>query len=178
MKSLFITLALVLCFQFIVWGSAQAQEFPGIGLGWEDPNDPPCDYYILYRSEHPDTGFLVWDFITPLQGTNIYMTVDTTAVEGVPYFYRIAAVRDLDHSSLSPWSRALWHDKTGGAYTYLAAEYWNGGDLTNMLVVYTPIADCDLVWRFIYPTGDLIAVKCAPFSGVVPPINLTPQERP
>lgn len=148
-----------------------------VAVGWTDENDPHADYYILYRSMDPDTGFMVLDFVTPLEGTNEYMYADTTIAEGVPYYYRIAAVRDLDHSDLSPWGRALWRDKSGGTYAFYAYDYWPESERSNMLIVYTPIENCELIWRFVYPTGDLIAVKCAPFVGIVPTPILEPRGR-
>jgi len=153
--------------------SAQAQ----IAIGWTDANDPHADYYILYRSADPDTGFLVLDFVTPLEGTHEYMYADTTISEGIPFYYRIAAVRDLDHSDLSPWARALWYDKSGGTYAFYACDYWIPTDRSNMLMIYTPIENCELIWRFLYPYNDLIAVRCAPFVGIVPTPELTPRER-
>ena len=168
MKNIFlICMLLVLC----MTGSASAQ----FALGWTDENDPACDYYVLYRSAHPDTGYLVLDFITPLEGTQEYMYYDSTAVnQGTPYYYKVAAVRDLDHSELSAWSRALWYDKSGGALTFYAHEYWPGMDHRNMLVVYTPLDACELLWSFRYTDPDLVAVKCAQFTGTVPTVRLTP----
>lgn len=145
-----------------------------VAVGWTDMNDPVADYCILYRSTNPDTGFLVLDFVTPLEGTAEYMYTDTTIAEGVPYYYRVAIVRDLDHSELSPWARALWRDKSGGVRTYYAHDFWPGMNQRNMLVVYTPIPDCELIWQWNY-LSDLIAVKCAPFVGTVPTPALEPQ---
>jgi len=145
-------------------------------VGWTDENDPPADYFILYRSMHPDTGYLMLDFVTPLEGTNEYMYADTTVVAGTPYYYRVSAVRDLDCSEMGPWSRGLWYDKSNGTYAYYEVEYWPGMEPSqNMLMVYTPLENCELLWRWLY-ADDLVAVKCAPFSGVVPPIRIQPQE--
>jgi hypothetical protein len=165
--------ALILCLLLVLLmtGSASAQ----FALGWTDENDPPADYYILYRSAHPDTGYLMLDFVTPLGETQEYMYYDSTAVEGTPYYYRVAAVRDLDHSDLSSWSRGLWYDKSGGTFAFYTFEHWPGMDQRNMLIVYTPLEECELLWSFRYTDPDLIAVKCAPFTGTVPPISITPR---
>lgn len=162
---------LCLLLVLLMTGSASAQY----ALGWTDENDPPADYYILYRSAHPDTGYLMLDFVTPLGETQEYMYYDSTAVQSVPYYYRSAAVRDLAHSDLSLWSRARWEDMSGGTYTFYEFEHWPGMDQRNMLIVYTPLEECELLWSFRYTDPDLIAVKCAPFAGTVPPISITPR---
>lgn len=166
-------LCLVLVLVLLMTGSASAQ----FALGWTDENDPSADYFILYRSSHPDTGFLMLDFVTPLEGTQEYMYYDSTAVAGEAYYYRVAAVRDLAHSELGPWSRARWEDMSGGTYPFYAFEYWPGTeeDKTNMLIVFTPLENCELLWMFRYLQPDLIAVKCAPFAGTVPPVSITPR---
>ncbi len=161
-----ISLLLILC----MVGSASAQ----VTLGWTDDNDPACDYFILYRSASPDTGYLMLDFVTPLEGTQQYMYYDSTAAQGIPTYYKVAAVRDLDHSDLGPWSRALWYDKSGGARAFYSYEYWPGMELRNMLIVYTPLDECELLWSFRYTDPDLVAVKCAQFTGTVPAVNLIP----
>ena len=166
-----ITTLLCLFLILTLIGSASAQ----VVLGWTDENDPACDYFILYRSTSPDTGYLVLDFVTPLEGTVEYMYYDSTAVQGSPLYYKVAAVRDLDHSELSTWSRALWYDKSGGARAFYAFEYWPGMGQRNMLIVYTPLDECELLWSFRYTDLDLVAVKCALFTGTVPPIRVTPE---
>lgn len=165
--------ALTLCLLLVLvfTGSASAQ----FALGWTDENTPPCDYYILYRSADPDTGFLMLEFVTPLEGTQTYMYYDSTVVQGTPYYYKVAAVRDLDHSDLSTWARGLWYDKSAGTYAFYEFEHWPGMDQRNMLIVYTPLEECELIWQFRYTDPDLVAVKCAPFSGTVPPITVTPR---
>ena len=165
--------ALMLCLLLVltVTGSAAAQ----FALGWTDTNDPPADYFILYRSAHPDTGYLMLDFVTPLEGTVEYMYYDSTTASGTPYYYKIAAVRDLAMSELGSWSRGLWEDMSSGTYPFYEFEYWPGMGERNMLIVYTPLEECELLWQFRYLDPDLIAVKCAPFAGTVPSISLTPR---
>lgn len=165
------TLILCLFLVLILTGSASAQYV----LGWADENNPHCDYYILYRSVAPDTGFLILNFVTPLEGTNQYMYYDSTAAQGIPHYYKVAAVRDLDHSELSPWVRGLWYDKSGGTYAFYAFEYWPGMGLRNLLIVFTPLDECELIWVFRYADFDLIAVKCAPFTGTVPIPTVSPR---
>lgn len=164
-------LTLCLLLVLTLTGSASAQY----ALGWTDENTPPCDYFILYRSIDPDTGFLMLDFVIPLEGTVEYMYYDSTTIEGTPYYYRIAAVRDLDHSDLSTWSRGLWYDKSGGTFAFYAFEHWPGMDQRNMLIVYTPLDECELIWQFRYTDPDLIAVKCALFTGLVPTPAMSPR---
>lgn len=166
MRKIYVILVLLV----LVTSPASAQY----ALGWTDENDPHAEYYILYRSVYPDTGYLMLDFVTPLEGTNEYMYYDSTATQGTPNYYKIAAVRDLDHSDLSAWSRGLWYDKSGGTHAFLSFEYWPGMESRNMLMVYTPLDQCELLWSFRYTQPDLVAVKCAPFTGTVPAPSISP----
>jgi len=150
--------------------SVQAQ----LVIGWTDVNNPPADYYILYRSAHPDTGFIILDFVTPLEGTQEYMYYDSLLAEGIPQYYRVSAVRDLMASEFSPWCRGLYYDRSDGARLYFAYEYWPGMDKQNLLKVFTPVENCELIWQFRF-TDDLVAVKCLPFSGTVAQPEVKPE---
>ena len=136
-----------------------------VQVSWDDAvaaaTDGPADYFVVWRSDHPDTGFVEY------ANTTDTVYVDADIPNDSRIYYRISSVRGYLLSEHSGWVSLRWIDYTSGIFnTPRIHEYYPGDDRV-LLVVWPPNEGCEILsWE--YGLLDLIGIKCDPSPFAAP----------
>jgi hypothetical protein len=139
----------------IAWNDVAASSVAG-----------PADYFVVWRSQSPDTGFVEYATTTDT------VWVDLAVPADVRVYYHVSSVRGYLMSSNSDWVSIRWLDYTGGAFNTTRLHAYYPGDPRVLLVVWPPNDTCDIAaWE--YGIMDKIGIRCeeSPFPAPSMSIN-------
>lgn len=129
-------------------------------LAWNDSvveaTHGPADYFILWRSEQSDTGFV------SIGETEDMFCVDIAVPNDLRVYYRVSSVRGYLASNKggpNSWASILWLDYTNGQFNTVRMHEYYPGDLRVLLVVWPPNNTCAVI-QWDYGVMDRLSIEC------------------